>query len=480
MSRPLTKYHYLDGLECPRKLWLTEHRPLEVSEASERRQDQGRAVGDRARAEFKDGKFISSLNRQQALLDTQEAIANGHDVLFEAAFQYDGNFVRIDVLRRETDGSWDTIEVKSATNVNKKQYLKDVAFQYFVASNSGLDIERCFLMHLNRDCKYPDLSDLFLMEEVTDDIGDHVGEVAERHNSFYAILNESAAPDAPLKRCCKKCDYLNECWSELPDHSILTAPKIDWRHRDDMLAKGCVTLDDISGDDRLKPKTERYIQCVSDDSPHIDKEGIRVKLDALEYPLYFFDFETIDPAIPRHEGVWPLQQVPFQYSLHVLYEDGRVKHSGYLHDGNGDPRPALLDNMLADLGRTGSIIVYYAQFERKRLEELQAAFPKHQDHLQELIDRLWDQYEIFEGSTYVHPDSYGSASIKYVLPALVPEFSYDGLDVSDGQEAQVAYEGLRSTSDEKEAEQLYDALWEYCKLDTKAMLEIHRHLVGIV
>ena len=41
------------------------------------------------------------------------------------------------------------------------------------------------------------------------------------------------------------------------------------------------------------------------------------ELESLKYPLYFMDFESINPAIPRFSGMRPFDQIPFQWSLHL-------------------------------------------------------------------------------------------------------------------------------------------------------------------
>ena len=195
-------------------------------------------------------------------------------------------------------------------------------------------------------------------------------------------------------------------------------------------------------------------------------------------PLYFFDFETISYAVPVFDGTAPYQQAPFQYSCHVLQEDGTLTHHEYLHTEPGDPRPALLEALLGDIGPTGQLIVYYAPFEKGILQGLAQAFPEHGSRLQDMIDRLWDQLLVFK-KHYRHYAFGKSNSLKSVLPVVVTGLSYEGMAISNGLLAQVAWEEMIATADDAQKQQLADDLLKYCHLDTLAMVEIHQVLTGL-
>ncbi|MCA9981246.1 MAG: DUF2779 domain-containing protein, partial [Anaerolineales bacterium] len=228
-------------------------------------------------------------------------------------------------------------------------------------------------------------------------------------------------------------------------------------------------------DHRLTANQRAFVNLFAQEQTHIDREAIRRAVAQLEYPLYFFDFETIDHAVPIYKGCKPYQQVPFQYSCHILHADGTLTHREYLHTGIDDPRPALVEALLNDLGDGGHIIVYFARFEGERLRELATAVPAYEAELLALAERLWDQLNIFKN----HYSDYrfnGSNSLKNVLPVLVPELSYKALDVQNGTQAQVVWEEMVGTRDPVRQQVLVEQLLAYCHLDTLAMVEIHRVL----
>lgn len=126
----------------------------------------------------------------------------------------------------------------------------------------------------------------------------------------------------------------------------------------------------------------------------------------------------------------------------------------------------------------GSVIVYHAAFERSILSDLAKVFPHYAPQLQSIVSRLWDQLEIFK-NYYSHPGFGGSNSIKKVLPILVPFLNYGDLEVQKGDEAQAAWELMINTTNEVEKSQFSEGLKAYCKMDTFAMVEIHKVLESI-
>ncbi|MFC1861244.1 DUF2779 domain-containing protein [Chloroflexota bacterium] len=185
------------------------------------------------------------------------------------------------------------------------------------------------------------------------------------------------------------------------------------------------------------------------------------------------DFETFNPAIPIYDGTRSYQQVPFQFSLHVV--NGPVtepKHYGFLGDGIEDPRPAFLTELKSILSNNGNIVVYNQSFEKGILSELGRAFPEYADWIQETCDRVVDLYSPFRSFSYYNPAQQGSASIKKVLPALTGK-EYTGLSISKGDDASLAFFNMAmgNCTDEEKTKTMKD-LEEYCALDTEGMIWI--------
>jgi hypothetical protein len=167
----LSKSRYCHGLQCVRRLWWEVHEPDAAELVPDpRRQaifDRGHQVGALARERFPGGVLLDLGRdpRAERLLATEAALAGGARVLFEASFSAGGVFAALDVLERRAAG-FGLVEVKSTLDV-KEEHLPDVAAQLHAVRAAGLDVRTAEHMHLNRACTFPDLSDLFVREDVT-------------------------------------------------------------------------------------------------------------------------------------------------------------------------------------------------------------------------------------------------------------------------------------------------------------------------
>ena len=109
---------------------------------------------------------------------------------------------------------------------------------------------------------------------------------------------------------------------------------------------------------------------------------------------------------------------------------------------------------------------------RQRLSDLASWFPEFADRIGAIQARLFDLLPVVREHVY-HSAFAGSYSIKSVLPALVPEMSYEGMVVANGQQAGVAWESLvRESLDASERDKIRKALLDYCGQDTLAMVRL--------
>jgi len=124
------------------------------------------------------------------------------------------------------------------------------------------------------------------------------------------------------------------------------------------------------------------------------------------------------------------------------------------------------------VGGEGSILVY-GNFEKTRLTALRSSCPDIEAELNALVNRLVDLCGIVTNNVY-HPQFRGSFSIKAVLPALVPDLSYAGLAVADGDKAITRFARIaRGEIAGVAVAETRDQLLEYCKLDTLGMVRLH-------
>lgn len=214
---------------------------------------------------------------------------------------------------------------------------------------------------------------------------------------------------------------------------------------------------------------------------YINKVEIANFLSTITYPLYFLDFETMQPVIPEFQGTHPYQQIPFQYSLHYIeQEGGKLKHKEFLGESGEDPRRTLAEQLCADIPLNVCTTAYNKAFECTRLTELADTFPDLAQHLLNIRDHIVDLLVPFQSGWYYVPAMGGSFSIKSVLPALFPndpELDYHNLagSVHNGSEAMSVFPKIKDMSTEEQVA-ARQSLLKYCELDTYAMVKVWQKL----
>ena len=207
----------------------------------------------------------------------------------------------------------------------------------------------------------------------------------------------------------------------------------------------------------------------------IDVDAIKDFLGTLSYPIYHLDFETFQMAVPEWEGCRPYEQIPFQYSLHIEYEDGKLEHKEFLAKEGTDPRRALAESLCNDIPMDVCGLAYNMSFERRVIWGLSEQYPDLAEHLLNIRENIHDLMVPFQKQHYYTEAMQGSYSIKYVLPALCPgdpELDYHNLDqVHNGSEASAAFADMANHTP-KEIAELRANLLKYCGLDTYAMVKV--------
>ncbi len=483
MSVRLSKSRFQKGLQCERALWLAVHRRDLAAPCSEAQQwvfDQGTAIGRLAHALFPGGIEVTEDHRHagEALATTRALLADGTPVLYEAAFEHRSAFCRVDILAATGDGRWDLYEVKSSGSA-KPEHVTDAAVQAFAVEGSGLRLRRIGIVHLDTSYVYPggahDPWALFAVADVTAEVRGFISEIPGMLERFAAVVSGTEPTECIGQRCGRPyaCEFREYCHAFLPaEHPVTDLPRLHDATLRTLLDAGMTSIYDIpEAFAGLTPAQARVVAAVRGGKPEVDARALARALAALEWPVYHLDFETVMPALPLWRGTRPYETVPFQYSVHVQRRDGTLEHRRYLHDGTDDPRPALAERLLADLGASGSI-VHYTPYERSRLEDLGRSLPHLIPALATVRDRLFDLEPVIKRHT-LHPASGGRTSIKHVLPAWCPDCSYEGLAIADGQTASIRYlRVVTGVADAEEAEETMRALEEYCALDTFAMARL--------
>ncbi|MFC1951489.1 DUF2779 domain-containing protein [Chloroflexota bacterium] len=474
----LSKTKYITGLQCPRLIWTEIHEPAKIPELDPVTQyvfDQGHIVGELAKRLFPDGIDISTEDFMGNISSTMDLLKE-RKPLFEAGILAGKLYSRVDILSPADEEEWDIVEVKSSTSV-KGVHINDVAFQRYCCNQSRLNIRKCYLALINN--RYVkggeiDPEGLFNIHDITDQVKEASVGIQDKIDGIIEVISRETCPEMIIGPQCRDpyvCP-LTECWDHLPEHNIFTL-YCGGKKSFEMYNCGIITVREIPDDYKLNGKQRIQRACVTGGEPHVDRKAINDFLSSLEYPLYYLDFETIGPAVPLFDGVRPYQDIPFQFSLHVVKDEfSHPEHFSFLAGDTDDPRPALLAELQKTIGNSGSIIAYNKGFEERILKDLAPAFPEYDNWIEQVCSRLVDLLVPFRNFDYYHPAQKGSASLKAVLP-VITDRGYEDLNISDGQVASVTFLAVASGNiPEAEKVKVMDNLEKYCGRDTEGMIWI--------
>jgi len=481
----ISKSKYLHGLQCDKLLWYDYNAKEEIPAPDAVTQtifDQGTAVGELAQKLYPDGIKINAEHFEiEKILEESKKALILRKPLFEAGFQYDAAFARVDILNPVGKDAWDIIEVKSSTEV-KEINLHDLAHQWYVYAGAGLNIRSCSICHINNQYVRKgerEPKKLFTIEDVTSEVTKLLPQVKKNLKRMHETISLPQCPEVNIGPQCEDpytCALMDKCWSFLPKHSVFTVYRLG-KKAFNLLEHGITDLKDIPDDFGLSEIQHIQINAVRSGKPFIDRDAIKTFLDELQYPLYFLDFETFATAIPLFDEVRPYQSIPFQFSLHIQESSiAKPKHISFLADGKNDPRPEILKLLKESLGTEGSIVAYNMSFEKGRLNEMAETYTQFQRWNESVQKRFIDLLEPFRSLVYYHPEQMGSASIKAVLPVLTGK-SYSDMEIGYGGVASNEY--VRVTfqpCEDNDRERVRKLLEEYCEQDTLGMIWIINEL----
>lgn len=492
----ITKTDYLEYTFCRKNLWLRKHKPelfedVEFSDFEKKIIEDGNLAESACRKLFPEGMLIESSGKQ-AIAETKMEIDSGKQTLFQATFQDDVFFIRADILRYSPElNGWELFEVKATNEVKRKvphHHVNDLALQKIVIERCGLKIVKASVIHLNREyIKHGAVNfhELFIYADLTGEVIEAEIQVKQEMEDAKAYLN---SPEEKGCLCiyegrsnhCSTFPYSNP---EVPEYSVHDFNRIGMSKRKliDWVDKGELSFADIQNTEALNEAQRRQYDSYTLNRSIVDKDAIHDVLSDLVFPLQFFDYEGYSSAIPLFDGFGAYEQVPFQYSLHILHKDGTIDHKEFLiTEPSSDLTLPLIERMKADIDPKGTVISWYKSYESQRNDKLAELHPEYALFLKELNDKMFDLMTIFSEGHYVDPAFKGSASIKKVLPVIVPSLSYKTMNIHEGSQASERWEKLISAkTSQTEKDKIAKDLLEYCKLDTWAMVEIYRFLKNL-
>ena len=482
----LSKSLYTKGIQCSKALWLKKYNPKVLTPPDETALavfETGNRVGDLACQLFPHGKEVPySKNYDEMIITTKQWLDEKVENIYEATFNFSGILVMVDILTIKND-EISIYEVKSSTEV-KDIYLHDVSIQYYVLKNLGFKVKSANVIHINNEYirgEELDINQLFKIVDVTNEVVSMQSNIPTILKDIEIYLeNKENEPNIDIGKHCHNpyvCDAKEYCWKvqrQIPDYSIFNIFNLGSKKQIELYSQGIINIDDVPHNFDMTSIQGQAVENYKSKITYIDIENIKSFLQNLTYPIYHLDFETYQQAIPQYKWLKPFEQISFQYSLHIEYEDGTLVHKEYLAQDSVDSRYELALKLCEDIPRDVTILAYNMSFEKGVIKRLATLFEELSEHLLAINENMQDLMIPFQKKWYVTPSMNGSYSIKYILPALVPEFekAYKELNgVQNGSQAMNAFARLGSLNDE-EKQKLRNSLLEYCKLDTLAMVKV--------
>lgn len=489
----LSKSEYLMFLKHPAWLWLKKHD-----------KDKLPVVDDNTQAVFDAGhmfeKYAESLfpgivtvgfegfDEYKSMPErTQKALNQGAKVIAQGRFEAENITCICDILVRISANTFDLYEIKSSTKV-KPEHEYDLAFQMVVLEACGYKVNKIAVIHVNSNyMRDGDIkpNQITVTTDVTDSVKEKREETKANIEKALEVIASTTIPDISPRHA--KGEGFSD-WLEIYRRLVKIEPESIYdlfMVKADKIGKleelKIEKLIDIKEDFPLTDKQRHQVRATKSGKEIINKKSIKKFLKNLEYPLYFLDYETLSSVVPYFDGLSPYQQIPFQYSLHVLDKPGgELSHFMYLHKENSNPAKALSKSLKSNIGTNGTVLVWSEGFEKNCNKALGKLVPEFETFYEKLNDRIDDLMIPFSSNWYVHKDFNGSSSIKHVLPVLVTELSYKELGIHEGATAQRLWmEAVLDGKRDGEKEKILTDLEEYCKLDTLAMVEIYKQLFKI-
>lgn len=480
----LSKTAYLEGLRCPKLLWLRKNRPDLADPPDPQTQylfETGHRVEEYARQLFPGGALVGSGQQgpfSRLLAETESAMASNSPYLYEATFVNDKMLCRTDVLHRWDNQRWTLGEIKMGTR-QKPEHIDDIAFQVCCLQDAGHVVERSYLVLINKEYIRQggiDPNGLFLAVDLTKEVAEEATNVRVKVEKLIRLAKEAIAPLSIVGSQCTnpgKCPFYKHCHDDIPPGSIFELPYGN-RLIPILLSMGIHRLEDIPSSFPLSTRQAALVESARTGQPVINSGAIKEFLKQLKFPIFLLDFESINSVIPPYDNSSPFERIPFQFSLHVQEEKGgKLQHYEFLPETASDPRQRLCEDLLGLLGSSGSIVAFNAPFEESVLRTLSERLPKYSVKIYTLLERFVDLIVPFKSGAYTDYRCQGSASLKKVLPVLVPSLSYGNLAIGKGDDASLQFQkfvdGQMSTT---EWDAIRQDLLSYCAMDTLAMAEI--------
>lgn len=427
---------------------------------------------------------------------SMEAILS-NAIIYNPTFLWKDCIGSPDFLIPEGKGRYTLWEL--STSINTKRDLEtEMAFYKYMMEKLNIEISSYKVLKINPKYSLQDTLDIhsfFVELNFSKQVNAKMNQLLDTLETLRKIKSSLSTPDLSPEEALsnqdltpKNCNSFKSC--SLPDHCFphLGEGNIFTLRESSEVAKslyeqGVYNLSEIPEDAELTDKQKIQVETEKNQRPHINTLQIKKFLDRIHYPVYYLDFETINPQIPIYNRSKPYQHIPFLFSLHKLNapNDTEPEHYDYIQKDSEDPRPHILKKLSELILPNGTILCFNDFFEKRCIEESVQIYPEYREWFDQLRSHFLDSAIPFKNLDYYNPSQKGSASLKDILPAIT-ESSHSHLDIQNGYAANLEYLKIikNESSQSSESQIIFEQLREYCKMDSYALFLIQKELERIV
>lgn len=374
----LSKSTFIKGHQCLKALYLHKKRPFlrdKLSAEQRAKFKRGHKVGDMAQELFPGGIDVSPKSPsqyQKSAIRTQELIAEGQSIIYEATFQFNKVLVMLDILVK-TEKGWEAYEVKSSLSLSET-YFTDAALQYYVITNSGLDLASFSLVYVDKNYTQGigseiDVQSYFIKQEVSAEIKEKQEQIAKKIEAEMQILTEAHSPKVEVGAHCftpYNCDFIGFCWKK-KSTDIFRLPALYETERTELLNQGVFSLEALQAQEWKNPLVEKQLDSLASKQAFVT-EGLKALLSTLPDDTAYFGFVARQAAIPQCTGNKPYQNQLLAYSFGSGNENN-------LFSGKCDDYKAFIERLVKQLNTASQILVFDQGYFAAILNQAATSFP---------------------------------------------------------------------------------------------------------
>lgn len=470
-----SKSQVLKGLECPFSFWQGIHNPGARKQDSEQFQIHYNLQYREVFRLFK--KFLLS----EMILQNQNLSFN--KPLFKLQFNFQQFSADIDALVK-TGEEWELFLLKLASNI-KKTHIKEAAFQLYILKNLNWKIKTIKLVTINPKFYYENeiiVKDYFVIYDITSKTVSSLDDLQKDLEKFleYSNYTNSQIQNLPKCKSIKDCRNISFCYN-------INSPQIlELRESGQLLSefldKQIFSFEQIPDTVELNRIQKIQVEATLNNREYINFQEIHFFLKKLKYPVYFLDFETINPVKPLYKYSRPFEHIPFLLYMFILDSpSSELKEQYFVEDFQSDPRRGILEILSKTITKEGTILCFNDLIEKGCLRAASQVYPEYIEWFESIQNNFLDISILFKNLHYYHPKQKGKASLKAVLEPMTG-LNYEDLEIQDGGIANFEFLKLKISKrvmpDEKE--QVVQKILNYCRRDAFALFKILEKLYNVV